>query len=96
MTTKLRPYLVALPIVLVAWLAVLTLVMRLSGQAPAALVILPPASFIANLPAGIAVTSQGPFSLTLKSSLPNLTATLYATGAPIVLPAGLTGCLPQS
>ena len=96
MITKLRPYLVALPIVLVAWLALLTLVMRVTGQAPAALVLLPSASFLANLPDGIAITASGPFSLTLKSSLPNLTATLYATGAPIVLPAGLTGCLPQS
>jgi hypothetical protein len=96
MITRLRPYIVALPLVVIAWLALLTLVMRLTGQAPAALVLLPPLTFLTNLPPGIAVTSQGPFSLTLTSSLPNLTAILYAAGAPIVLPAGLTGCLPQS
>jgi hypothetical protein len=96
MTTRLRPYLIALPIVLVMWLALLATVMRITGRAPAALVILPSASFLADLPAGIAITSQGPFSVTLTSTTPNLTAALYAAGAPIVLPAGLQGCLPQS
>ena len=95
MITRLRPYAVALPLVLITWLALLALVMRLSGQAPAALVILPPAGFLTYLPDSIAITSQGPFSLTLTSTTPNLVAVLYAAGAPIVLPAGLTGCLPQ-
>jgi hypothetical protein len=96
MIIRLRPYLIALPIVCVAWLALLTAVMRLSDAAPGALVILPPAGFLTNLPPGIAMTARGPFSITLKSNLPDLVATLYAAGAPIVLPAGLQGCLPQS
>jgi hypothetical protein len=96
MITNLRPYLMALPIVALAWLALLAGVMRLSGQAPAALVILPPASFVANLPEGIAITARGPFSITVKSTTPDLTAALYAAGATLVLPAGLQGCLPQS
>lgn len=96
MITKVRPYLIAVPVIVIAWLAVLATVMRLSGQAPAALVILPPAGFLASLPAGIAITARGPFSITLTSANPHLTAALYAAGAPLVLPAGLTGCLPQS
>lgn len=96
MITRLRPYLIALPIVALAWLALLAGIMRITGQAPAALVLMPPDGLIASLPDDIAITSRGPFSITLKSSSPNLTTILYAAGAPIVLPAGLTGCLPQS
>jgi hypothetical protein len=96
MTIRMRPFLIALPVIIIAWIGLLATIMRLSGQAPAAIVILPPAKFLANLPAGIAVTSRGPFSITLTSTDSNLTAALYAAGAPLVLPAGLTGCLPQS
>jgi hypothetical protein len=88
--------LLALPLVLAGWLAVLALVMRLGGDAPAALVILPPDGFAATLPDGIAIVSRGPFSLTVRANAPGLVATLYHLGARLVLPAGLTGCLPQT
>lgn len=93
-TTDLRRLLLALPVVAVVWIAVLALMMRLGGAAPAALVILPPDGFLAALPAGVAVTSAGPFSVTVRGGA-DLVAALYAAGAPLVLPAGLTGCLPQ-
>jgi hypothetical protein len=95
MIIRLQPYLIALPILFVAWIAILAGVMRLTGQAPAALVMLPPDGFVARLPARIAVTSQGPLSVTLKSADAGFVAALYAAGAPLVLPAGLAGCLPQ-
>lgn len=95
MTTDLRCGLVALPLVLAAWIGTLALVMRLGGEAPAALVLLPPQGFVHSLPAGVAVISAGPISVTLQGG-ENLVATLYALGAPLVLPAGLSGCLPQS
>jgi hypothetical protein len=94
MTTN-RRYALAIPIVLFGWLAVLASVMRLSGAAPAALVIMPPAGLIAALPQGASVTSIGPYSITIKGGA-GLVAALYAAGAPLVLPAGLTGCLPQT
>lgn len=95
MITDLRRLALALPVVLVAWIALLALVMRLSGQAPAALAILPPGGMLAALPPGAAVTSTGPYSVTVSGGA-GLVADLYAAGALLVLPAGLTGCLPQT
>ena len=93
MTTDLGRWLLALPLVALGWLATLTLVMRLGG-APTALVILPPEGLIKALPPGVAIISAGPVSMTVSGDR-DLVATLYALGAPLVLPAGLTGCLPQ-
>lgn len=93
MTTRVWRWLVALPLVGVGWIGTLALVMRMAG-APAALVILPPAGFVAGLPAGVSVVNSGPVSLTLLGG-DDLVATLYQLGALLVLPAGLTGCLPQ-
>ena len=95
MITDLRRLALALPVVLVAWIALLALVMRLSGQAPAALAILPPGGMLAAVPQGAAVTSAGPYSVTVSGGA-GLVADLYAAGALLVLPAGLTGCLPQT
>ena len=89
-----RRLLLAIPVVLLGWIATLALVMRVSGAAPAALVILPPDGLIKALPSGISITAIGPYSVTLKGGA-GLVATLYHAGAPLVLPAGLTGCLPQ-
>lgn len=96
MTTERRRWLFAVPLVLAGWLAVLAGVMWLGGDAPAALILLPPEGFIAALPEGVAILSRGPFSLTVSGSGAGLVASLYAIGAPLVLPAGLTGCLPQA
>jgi hypothetical protein len=95
MTTDRRRIALALPVVALAWIALLALVMRLSGEAPAALVILPPEGMLAALPSDVAVTSAGPFSVTVSGGA-GLVAQLYAAGALLVLPAGLTGCLPQA
>ncbi|WP_309668213.1 hypothetical protein [Tabrizicola sp.] len=96
MITDRRLWLIAPPLVLAGWIAVLAGVMRLGGDAPAALVMLPPPGFASALPAGVAILSAGPYSLTVKADAPGLVAALYALGAPLVLPAGLTGCLPQT
>lgn len=95
MTIDVQRWLVALPLVALGWIGTLALVMRLGGAAPAALVILPGEGFIAALPAGVAVVSSGPVSVTLRGG-DDLVATLYRLGATLVLPAGLTGCLPQT
>ena len=94
MTTDFGRWLVAVPLVLAAWIGVLALVMRLGGDAPAALVMFPPEGFVGGLPEGVAVISSGPVSVTVRGG-DDLVAGLYRLGAPLVLPAGLTGCLPQ-
>jgi hypothetical protein len=95
MTTDIRPWLVALPLVALGWIGTLALVLRLGGAAPAALVMFPPDGLVRALPADVSVVSSGPVSVTLRGGQ-DLVATLYALGAPLVLPAGLTGCLPQT
>ncbi|MBS8228692.1 hypothetical protein DYI42_20900 [Vannielia litorea] len=72
----------------------MALVMRFSDAAPAAVVMFPSEGFIAALPSDAAVISAGPATVTLKSDTPDFAARLYAAGALLVLPAGLTGCLP--
>lgn len=81
-----------LPLILIVWITLLAGVMALSGRAPAALVILPPAGFVADLPPGVAIVSQTRFSITLASTQPGITPALYRAGAYLVLPAGLRGC----
>lgn len=95
MTIDARRILLALPFVAAGWIAILAGVMRFAPDAPSALVILPTAVMLAHLPAGAAITSIGPYSVTLRGG-PDLVAQLYASGAHLVLPAGLTGCLPQT
>jgi len=94
MTTRTIRWLVAVPLVALGWIGTLALVMRLGGDAPAALVLMPPEGLIGALPDGVSIVSSGPISVTLRGGN-DLVATLYALGAPLVLPAGLTGCLPQ-
>jgi hypothetical protein len=93
MSTTIRPVqlLAALPVIFLAWIALMALVMRF-GEAPAALVLLPPPGFLRALPDEVTVSARGPWSVTLQGGS---VAGLYAAGALLVLPAGLTGCLPQ-
>ncbi|MGI3185664.1 hypothetical protein [Nioella aestuarii] len=83
-----------LPLLLASWLLVLTLVMRFSDAAPGAVVLFPPAGFVANLPADLSVVAASSFTVTLVSERPDMARRLYSAGAPWVLPAGLPGCLP--
>jgi len=80
--------------VVLGWVAVLAGVMVLSDAAPAALVILPDASFMAALPKGVAITGHTAMSVTLTSEAPGMARMLYGAGAFVVLPAGLPGCAP--
>ncbi len=91
----LKRVLIAIPIVLVGWIAILALVMRLGGEATAAFVPLPPSDFITALPDGIAITGRSAISLTLRSETENLPSQLYEAGAWLVLPAGLEACIPR-
>ena len=93
MSTTIERGLLALPVVLVAWVGVMALVMRVSDAAPAAVVPLPLARLMAALPDEAAIVDHGRVSVTFANR-PGLAADLYAAGARLVLPAGLTGCLP--
>jgi hypothetical protein len=84
----------AVPLVLAGWIAVLAGVMALSDAAPGAVVVWPSQNLIANLPGGVAILGHSAVSLTLASDAPGLGRALYGAGAWLVLPAGLTGCLP--
>ena len=92
MTTSARALVLGLPAMLAGWLAVLALALWLGAPAPAALVLLPPEGFLDALPAGVAVTGRNALGVTLRGG-EDLPAALYAAGAPLVLPAGLAGCL---
>ena len=83
----------ALPLVLVAWIALMALVMRFSDAAPAAVVPFPSEALMVSLPEGAAILDLNGLALTLANQ-PELTKNLYDAGAWLVLPAGLTGCLP--
>ncbi len=80
--------------VFAGWIAVLTGVMVLSDEAPAALVLFPSSAFIETLPAGVSITAETAISVTLSSEVPGFARSLYNAGAPLVLPAGLLGCAP--
>jgi hypothetical protein len=86
----------ALTTVLVGWFVLQLLVMRFTNAAPGALVLFPTKDLIAQLPEGVAVVGAGSTWLTFKSDMPGLGPSLYASGAWIVLPAGLAGCIPLS
>ena len=85
---------VFVPLIFLGWIAVMALVMRFSDAAPAAVVVLPSEGFVERLPKDVAILAITPVSLTLQSDLPGFAKRLYARGALLVLPAGLTGCLP--
>ncbi|WP_210528608.1 hypothetical protein [Rubellimicrobium arenae] len=74
------------------WIAVLALVLRLGGPAPAVLVVLPPPGFLQEVPPDVTITDRNALGLVARGSR-NLVAELYRAGAPLVLPAGLAGCL---
>lgn len=87
--------LAGLPVLVTAWLALLVLVLRLGAPAPAVLVLFPPPGFVRAI-GNAEVTGASPFSLTLRSDMPNLAARAHAAGAWFVLPAGLEACIPPA
>ncbi len=93
MSTTIRRLLVAVVLVLVAWITLMALVMRFSSVAPAAVVLFPGEKVLANLPDETAILGLSRFALTVNNA-PDMAAALYKAGAWLVLPAGLTGCLP--
>ncbi|NNL17781.1 MAG: hypothetical protein HKP37_03465, partial [Boseongicola sp.] len=65
----------------------------ISDAAPAAVVLFPSENLMSDLPSDTAILTMSRVALTVKNA-PDTTRALYAAGAWLVLPAGLTGCLP--
>lgn len=86
--------LIALPLLVLGWLSTLAVVALLTDEAPAYVVLLPSQSFLQNLPENIAVMGWSEVSITVASNTDAFAKSLYQSGARLVLPAGLPGCLP--
>lgn len=93
MSTIIKRIALALPLVVLAWIALMAVVMRFSDAAPAAVIPLPGLQMMTELPEDAAILDVTTQALTLANR-PGLTRDLYKAGAWLVLPAGLTGCLP--
>ena len=94
MCLTIKGWLLSLLAVVAGWFAILATVPLVSDATPAALVLWPDQSFVANLPEGIAITGAGSGWVVVAGTTPALAARLYQAGATLVLPAGLRGCLP--
>ena len=68
-------------------------VMRFSDAAPAAVAVFLSDDAASRLPEDSAILDMGRMSITFANR-PGLASELYEAGALLVLPAGLTGCLP--
>jgi hypothetical protein len=90
----LRRILLAAPLVALGWMAALTLPMLAGASPPAILVVLPPDDLLTRLGPDVAILAKSPVGLTLQSAEPALAQRLWAAGALVLLPAGLTGCAP--
>ncbi len=93
MSTTIKRLALLVPVVLVLWIALMAVVMRLSDVAPGAVILFPRAGLLENLPNNAPILGMNSAALTLANR-PGLARDLYAAGAWLVLPAGLTGCLP--
>ncbi|NNE89445.1 MAG: hypothetical protein HKN27_15360 [Silicimonas sp.] len=93
MSTITKRLIWAAPLVLVAWIALMAGIMRVSDAAPAAVVPFPSEKLLASLPDDTGILSLGRSAL-IVANRPEMTRALYEAGALLVLPAGLTGCIP--
>ncbi len=89
-----KSILTTLPMVLLGWIATLVIVALLTDEAPAYVVVLPQDGLLRNLPDDTAVLTASRFSVTVASDMSGFAKSLYASGARLVLPARLPGCLP--
>lgn len=83
----------ALAVVFVSWIAVMAGMMRFTDAAPAAVVLFPSSALMAQLPEETSILELSRLRLTV-ANVTDTTRALYDAGAWLVLPAGLTGCLP--
>ena len=90
-----RAVCMAIPLVLMGWIGVLTMVAFISNRAPAYVVLFPSQILLENIPESSSILATSIASVTLSSDETGFVRALYQSGAWLVLPAGLPGCLPQ-
>ena len=78
---------------LTAVFALFAAVFALTGQAPAALLILPPAGFPTGMPDDIRVLRWDKTTAVVTSENPDYVRRLYRAGTLLVLPIRKSGCL---
>lgn len=93
MSTTTKRILWAVPLVIAMWIVLMAGVMRFSDAAPAAVVPFPSQKLLAALPSDAGILSLNRHALILANR-PFMARDLYEAGAVLVLPAGLTGCIP--
>lgn len=89
-----RAVCLAIPFVLMGWIGVLTTVAFVSDRAPAYVVLFPSQILLENIPESSSILATSIASVTLTSDETGFARALYQSGAWLVLPAGLPGCLP--
>lgn len=77
---------------IMGWLSILVLVTVASDAAPALVVLFPDPELYQKLSQDTRIVSATEYSVTLTSDELNFARSLYAKGAMLVLPAGLSGC----
>ena len=90
-----RAVFMAIPFILMGWIGVLTMVGFVSDRAPAYVVLFPSQLLLENIPESSSILATSIASITLTSDETGFARALYQSGAWLVLPAGLPGCLPQ-
>ena len=88
-----RQICLALPLLVMGWVLTLVLVSYYTDKAPAHVVLFPSHDFLQHMPDHMRITDATGWSVTITSDVPELAKTLYASGALIVLPSGLKGCV---
>lgn len=91
MTT--RTWILSSGAVCAGWISLQLGVMYFTNAAPGALALYPTAGFISDVPADAAIADIGDHWISVVSAEPDLAKRLYASGAWMVLPAGLSRCL---
>ncbi|MEL7116950.1 MAG: hypothetical protein AAGP08_15450 [Pseudomonadota bacterium] len=90
-----RSVMIALPLMALGWLGTLVAVGLVSDAAPGQVVVFPSTAFLEAIPSDVAVLGANAWSITLSAGAPDFALSLYQSGAWLVLPAGLPGCLPM-
>ena len=90
-----RAVFMTIPFILMGWIGVLTMVCVVSDRAPAYVVLFPSQLLLENIPESSSILATSIASITLTSDETGFARALYLSGAWLVLPAGLPGCLPK-
>ena len=90
-----RAVFMTIPLILMGWIGVLTMVGVVSDRAPAYVVLFPSQLLLENIPESSSILATSIASITLTSDETGFARALYLSGAWLVLPAGLPGCLPK-